>query len=56
LAKLLAVSLPTLQRVMRRFVNAGVLISKYARIRVIDRSALERLCIDPSNQPQGRKP
>lgn len=56
LAKLLAVSLPTLQRVMRRFVNAGVLISNYARIRVIDRKALEKLCIDPSTQPQGRRP
>jgi CRP-like cAMP-binding protein len=44
LAKLLAVSVPTLQRIMRRFVNAGLVRNKYARIQVMDRDALRRLC------------
>lgn len=44
LAKLLATSVPTLQRIMRRFVSAGIVRSKYARIQVMDRDALVKLC------------
>jgi CRP/FNR family cyclic AMP-dependent transcriptional regulator len=44
LAKLLAVSVPTLQRIMRRFVSAGLVRNSYARIQVVDRDALIRLC------------
>lgn len=44
LAKLLAVSVPTLQRVVRRFVDAGLVKNSYGRIQVIDRAALVRLC------------
>jgi CRP/FNR family cyclic AMP-dependent transcriptional regulator len=44
LAKLVATSLPTLQRVMRRFACDGPVINKYARIQLMDRDALERLC------------
>jgi CRP-like cAMP-binding protein len=44
LAKLLAVSIPTLQRIMRRFVSAGLVKSSYARIQVVDRDALRQLC------------
>jgi hypothetical protein len=44
LAKLLAISVPTLQRVMRRFAGAGLVKNSYARIQVIDRDALVRLC------------
>jgi CRP/FNR family transcriptional regulator, cyclic AMP receptor protein len=44
LAKLLAVSVPTLQRVMRRFVNAGLVNHEYARIRVVDRNGLIAVC------------
>ena len=44
LAKLVAISLPTLQRVMRRFAGAGLVASSYARIRVVDREGLRRLC------------
>lgn len=47
LAKLLAVSLPTLQRILRRFVKDGVLQTSYGRIRVVDRDALARICIAP---------
>jgi CRP/FNR family transcriptional regulator, cyclic AMP receptor protein len=46
LAKLLATSVPTLQRIMRRFVGAGLVRSKYAQIQVVDRAALMRLCRD----------
>ena len=44
LARLVAVSLPTLQRVMRRFAGAGLVTNGYARIQVMDRDALVRLC------------
>jgi CRP/FNR family cyclic AMP-dependent transcriptional regulator len=44
LAKLVAISVPTLQRVMRRFAGAGLVKSSYARIQVTDRDALRRLC------------
>ena len=44
LAKLVAISVPTLQRVMRRLSGAGLVRSSYARIQVIDRDALRRLC------------
>lgn len=44
LAKLLAVSVPTLQRIMRRFVGAGLVKNSYARIQVVDRDGLRRLC------------
>lgn len=44
LTKLVATSLPTLQRVMRRFACDGPVINKYARIQLMDRDALERLC------------
>jgi CRP/FNR family transcriptional regulator, cyclic AMP receptor protein len=44
LARLVAVSLPTLQRVMRRFASGGLVTSSYARIQVMDRNALVRLC------------
>ena len=44
LAKLVATSVPTLQRVMRRFVSAGLVRHRYARIQVVDRDALVRLC------------
>ena len=44
LAKLLAVSVPTLQRVMRRFVSAGLVQNNYGRIKVMDRDALMRIC------------
>lgn len=56
LAKLLAVSLPTLQRGVRRFVNAGLLVSSYGRMRVVDRAALAKLCADQSSQRQRRRP
>jgi CRP-like cAMP-binding protein len=42
--KLVAISVPTLQRVMRRFAGAGLVKSSYARIQVTDRDALRRLC------------
>ena len=44
LAKLVATSVPTLQRIMRRFVSEGLVRNKYARIQVTDREALRRLC------------
>jgi CRP/FNR family cyclic AMP-dependent transcriptional regulator len=44
LAKLVATSVPTLQRVMRRLVNAGFVRSSYARVQILDRDALTRLC------------
>jgi CRP-like cAMP-binding protein len=56
LSKLLAVSVPTLQRVMRRFVEAGLVVSKYARIRVVDHEGLRKLCADQSYRPRGRNP
>jgi CRP/FNR family transcriptional regulator, cyclic AMP receptor protein len=44
LAKLLAVSVPTLQRIIRRFVSAGLVQNNYGRIKVMDRDALMRVC------------
>ena len=44
LAALAAVSLPTLKRVMRRFADAGLINHGYARIQVLDRDGLARLC------------
>jgi CRP-like cAMP-binding protein len=44
LAKLLAISLPTLQRVMRRLTAAGLVRKSYAKIQVIDRQALAHIC------------
>jgi CRP/FNR family cyclic AMP-dependent transcriptional regulator len=44
LAKLLAISLPTLHRVMRRFAEAGLVQRSYARLQVIDRDALAQIC------------
>jgi CRP/FNR family cyclic AMP-dependent transcriptional regulator len=43
LAGLLAMSLPTLQRIMRRFQTAGFIKSSYARIQVLDRNALAQI-------------
>jgi CRP/FNR family transcriptional regulator, cyclic AMP receptor protein len=50
LAKLLAVSLPTLQRILRRLVKDGFLRTSYGRLRVLDRDALVRICADPGSQ------
>lgn len=44
LAALAAVSLPTLKRVMRRFADAGMINHGYARVQVLDRDGLARLC------------
>jgi CRP/FNR family cyclic AMP-dependent transcriptional regulator len=44
LASLTAISLPTLKRVLRRFAKAGHINNGYARIQVLDRDALVRLC------------
>lgn len=44
LAGLLAISLPTLQRIMRRFQTAGFIKNSYARIQVLDRNALVQIC------------
>jgi CRP-like cAMP-binding protein len=44
LANMTAVSLPTLKRILRRFVELGLIDHRYARIQVLDRSALARLC------------
>ena len=44
LASLTAISLPTLQRVLRRFTAEGLINQRYARIQVLDCEALERLC------------
>lgn len=43
LARLVAISVPTLQRVLRRFASAGLVTNRYARIQVIDRAALVRV-------------
>lgn len=56
LAKLLAVSVPTLQRAVRRFINDGLLLSSYGRIRVLDREALVKICTDQNSHHKGRKP
>lgn len=44
LAKLVAISSPTLQRVMRRFADAELVKKGYGRIQVIDRDMLEQIC------------
>jgi len=44
LASLTAISLPTLKRIMRRFADAGLINHGYARIQVLNREALARLC------------
>ncbi len=44
LASLAAVSVPTLKRVMRRFADALLINHRYARIQVLNREALARLC------------
>lgn len=44
LANLTAVSLPTLKRIMRRFVEAGLIDHRYARVQILDRNALAQLC------------
>jgi CRP-like cAMP-binding protein len=44
LAKLLALSVPTLQRVMRRFVKDGLINQEYGRIQVIDHNGLIAVC------------
>jgi CRP/FNR family cyclic AMP-dependent transcriptional regulator len=44
LATLAAVSLPTLKRAMRRFADAGLINHGYARIQVLDRDRLKRIC------------
>jgi CRP/FNR family cyclic AMP-dependent transcriptional regulator len=41
---LTAISLPTLKRIMRRFADAGLINHGYARIQVLNREALARLC------------
>jgi CRP/FNR family cyclic AMP-dependent transcriptional regulator len=44
LSALAALSLPTLKRIMRRFADAGLINHGYARIQVLDRDGLKRLC------------
>lgn len=44
LAQLLAISLPTLQRVIRRLACSGLVQQGYGRIKVIDPKALQRIC------------
>lgn len=44
LSEMLAVSMPTMQRCLRRLVRAGLISIGYSRIRVIDRQELLRLC------------
>lgn len=46
LAGLLAISLPTLQRILRRFQATGFIKNSYARIQVADRAALTQICAD----------
>lgn len=46
LAELIAVSLPTLQRAMRRFVAAGAVEQGYGRVRVLDRQRLLAISVD----------
>lgn len=49
LAQLVAVSLPTVQRVVTRFVDAGLVEKGYGRIKLIDRAALKRVCLECSD-------
>ncbi|MFO1128586.1 MAG: Crp/Fnr family transcriptional regulator [Rhodospirillales bacterium] len=44
LARLIAVSLPTLQRLIRRFVGEGIVEQGYGCLRVVDPDALRRIC------------
>lgn len=44
LAGSLAMSLPTLQRTMRRFTSSGLVKNGYGRIQVLDRNALLQIC------------
>jgi CRP-like cAMP-binding protein len=44
LAKLVAVSLPTLQRIMRRFARNGLVRMGYGRMQVTDRGGLMAVC------------
>ena len=44
LAKMLAVSVPTLQRVIRKFAAVGLVKNSYGRIQVLNRAALRRVC------------
>jgi len=46
LAGLLAISLPTLQRILRRFQATGFLKNSYGRIQVLDRNALAQICAE----------
>ncbi|MCV6597942.1 MAG: Crp/Fnr family transcriptional regulator [Mangrovicoccus sp.] len=46
LARLIAVSLPTLQRILRRFVEDGLVEIGYRRLRVLDHPALAARCRD----------
>jgi len=46
LAQLLAVSLPTLRRTIKRFANAGLVEQGYGRLKVIDRKRLQDVCGD----------
>jgi CRP-like cAMP-binding protein len=46
LTRLLAVSLPTVQRVLRRMSTAGAIEVGYGRLRIIDRKKLIGLCSD----------
>jgi len=55
LASLSAISLPTLQRALRRFTAAGLVNQRYARIQVLDREALEKICRDDGKRSYQRK-
>jgi CRP-like cAMP-binding protein len=55
LAKLLAVSLPTMQRIMRRMVKNGVVRTSYGRVCVLDRDALAKICGDPGIERHPRQ-
>ena len=44
LAQLLAVSLPTLRRTIKRFASAGLVEQGYGRVKVIDRKRLQDVC------------
>lgn len=44
LSEMLVLSIPTLQRCLRRFANDGIIKLGYSRIRVIDRAKLLQVC------------
>ena len=46
LASLVAVSLPTMQRILRRFVEEGLVELSYRKLRVLDSDRLAALCRD----------